>query len=240
MRGERGAGKTSLVRRLQAQPFVPEYQPTPEIETATISWRYKGSDDVVKVRTGGEARPEAPRRSCARIPGFTARPRANCARKPPRAGRGLGRGGQGAQGGRRGPRAGRGAVRRRRRTGRRGGPARTRARGGWWPGRGVKLCACQGLAAARLPDRGGHLPDATLPAFAAAVSLDAETINVNRGAQAVIVVVDSRKARRAAAGPVRLGPAGVSSHARTAPPPRRTPWTTQSASSATCRTRRPF
>ena len=45
LRGARRTGKTSLLRRLQGQPVVPEYAPTPEIETAVIRWAYKNADD---------------------------------------------------------------------------------------------------------------------------------------------------------------------------------------------------
>lgn len=50
IRGERGTGKSALLARLKGDPFATEYTPTPEITTATISWRSKTTDDVVKVR----------------------------------------------------------------------------------------------------------------------------------------------------------------------------------------------
>ena len=49
LRGARRSGKTSLVRRLQGLPLQEEYEPTPEIQTATIRWAYKSSDDKIEV-----------------------------------------------------------------------------------------------------------------------------------------------------------------------------------------------
>jgi hypothetical protein len=50
VRGERNTGKSSLMTRLQGKPYHEDYVPTPEIETGQISWSYKDSHDVVKVR----------------------------------------------------------------------------------------------------------------------------------------------------------------------------------------------
>lgn len=55
---------------------------------------------------------------------------------------------------------------------------------------------CCAVAWERVPHRAAA---PSLPRLVA-VSLDAETINVNRGAQAVVIVVDSRKARLSATG----------------------------------------
>jgi len=49
LRGSRGTGKTSLLRRLQGQPFAVDYVPTPEIQTSTFAWSYKSSDDKIEV-----------------------------------------------------------------------------------------------------------------------------------------------------------------------------------------------
>eukprot|EP00659_Diplonema_papillatum_P004461 gene4461-6909_t len=52
IRGERGAGKSSLLRRLQAKPFDEEYTKTPQIQAATIHWCSEAKDTVT-----GEAEP---------------------------------------------------------------------------------------------------------------------------------------------------------------------------------------
>ena len=49
VRGERGVGKTALVHRLQGKPFQPTYVQTGEIQTASITWSYKPTDENVKV-----------------------------------------------------------------------------------------------------------------------------------------------------------------------------------------------
>jgi GTPase SAR1 family protein len=49
IRGARGAGKTSMLQRLQGQRWSDRYVPTPEIGTAHINWSYKTRDDIVKV-----------------------------------------------------------------------------------------------------------------------------------------------------------------------------------------------
>lgn len=50
IRGARGAGKTSLLQRLQGNKWSERYVATPEIGIAHISWSYKTRDDIVKVR----------------------------------------------------------------------------------------------------------------------------------------------------------------------------------------------
>jgi hypothetical protein len=50
IKGERGAGKTSLFKRFQGLGFSAQYNPTAEIQTATINWTFKKDDDsTVKV-----------------------------------------------------------------------------------------------------------------------------------------------------------------------------------------------
>ena len=49
VRGARGTGKTSLMRRLRNEPFEVNHAPTKEIEVAQVQWGYKATDDVVKL-----------------------------------------------------------------------------------------------------------------------------------------------------------------------------------------------
>jgi hypothetical protein len=51
IRGDKGTGKTNLWRRLQGQSFSPNHIPTPEIQSATISWNFKSStEEIAKVQ----------------------------------------------------------------------------------------------------------------------------------------------------------------------------------------------
>lgn len=49
IKGDRNTGKTCLLKRLQAQPFIEAYIPSESISTAHIRWEYKNLDDVVLV-----------------------------------------------------------------------------------------------------------------------------------------------------------------------------------------------
>lgn len=51
IRGDKGTGKTNLWRRLQGQSFNPNHVPTPELQSATITWNFKSSsEEIAKVQ----------------------------------------------------------------------------------------------------------------------------------------------------------------------------------------------
>ena len=47
IRGDKGTGKTNLWRRLQGQSFNPNHVPTPELQSATITWNFKSSSEEI-------------------------------------------------------------------------------------------------------------------------------------------------------------------------------------------------
>eukprot|EP00124_Ichthyophonus_hoferi_P004368 Ihof_evm2s471 gene=Ihof_evmTU2s471 len=49
IRGDANTGKTTLLRRLQGGGYSELYVPTPVIQAGTIKWKYKATNDVVKV-----------------------------------------------------------------------------------------------------------------------------------------------------------------------------------------------
>eukprot|EP00941_MAST-03F_sp_MAST-3F-sp1_P000005 g5.t1 len=49
VRGERGTGKSALIRRLQGKDLLEKYYATSEIQTSHISWKNESSNDQVKV-----------------------------------------------------------------------------------------------------------------------------------------------------------------------------------------------
>lgn len=48
IQGERGVGKSTLLRKLQGGAFVAEYKETPSIDVGTILWNYKGGHSRCK------------------------------------------------------------------------------------------------------------------------------------------------------------------------------------------------